>query len=243
MFEDSLFASSARRHQRRGWAALVSFAVQTILIGLVVVVPMLFTDVLPLRALKRIVEVPAGARPTQSENQLQPQGQHQHPSNIENGALRVPRSILRAVIQVVDPPPLADTGNRPSVSSTSPGGSDGNQLISILLSAPRPVTPTIAKPSPLRWKVSGGVERGLLVREVTPLYPPLARQARIQGEVVLQAIIGKDGRIQNLHAISGNPLLIPAALDAVQGWRYRPYLLNGEPVEVETQITVNFKLS
>jgi protein TonB len=92
-------------------------------------------------------------------------------------------------------------------------------------------------------RVSQGVSQGLLIHEVRPQYPPLARQARIQGAVVLQAVIGKDGAIQNLHVVSGHPMLTTAAIDAVKQWRYKPYFLNGEPVEVDTQITVNFTLS
>lgn len=76
-----------------------------------------------------------------------------------------------------------------------------------------------------------------------PMYPPMARAARIQGAVVLRAIISKAGMIENLEALSGHPLLIPAAIEAVKQWRYRPYVLNGEPVEVETRVTVNFILS
>jgi protein TonB len=78
---------------------------------------------------------------------------------------------------------------------------------------------------------------------VQPAYPPLARQARISGTVVLQASIGKDGNIQNLRTVSGHPMLAPAAIEAVKQWKYRPYFLNGEPVEVDTQITVNFTLA
>ena len=88
-----------------------------------------------------------------------------------------------------------------------------------------------------------GRHPGLLIREIQPDYPPLARQARIQGSVLLQAKISKDGSIQNLRLISGHPMLAPAAIEAVKQWRYKPYILNGEPVEVETQITVNFTLS
>jgi protein TonB len=77
---------------------------------------------------------------------------------------------------------------------------------------------------------------------VQPVYPPLARSARIQGSVVLEALIGRDGTMQNLKLISGHPMLVPAAIDAVSQWRYRPYILNGDPIEVETQITVNFVL-
>ena len=84
---------------------------------------------------------------------------------------------------------------------------------------------------------------GNLIYRVQPEYPQLARQARIQGTVVLRAIISREGRIENLQALSGHPLLVPAAMEAVRLWRYRPYSLNDQPVEVETQITVNFTLA
>ncbi len=96
---------------------------------------------------------------------------------------------------------------------------------------------------PQRIRISSGVGEGMLRAKVPPQYPPLARQARIQGIVVLAAVIGCDGAMQSLRVVSGHPLLVPAAIDAVKQWRYRPYLLNGSPVEVETQITVNFVLS
>ena len=84
---------------------------------------------------------------------------------------------------------------------------------------------------------------GNLIHRVQPEYPQLARQARIQGPVILRAIINRDGRIENLQVLSGHPMLVQAAIDAVRQWRYRPYLLNDQAVEVETQITVNFTLS
>jgi len=84
---------------------------------------------------------------------------------------------------------------------------------------------------------------GNLLRRVDPVYPPLAKIARIQGPVVLVAVISKAGTIDNLHAVSGPPMLVPAAVNAVRQWRYRPYILNNEPIEVETQITINFLLS
>jgi protein TonB len=87
------------------------------------------------------------------------------------------------------------------------------------------------------------MSEGDLVRKIVPTYPPLARSARIQGTVVLHAMISKQGTIENLRLLSGHPLLAPAAIDAVRQWRYRPYILNNEPVEVETQITVNFSLA
>ncbi len=84
---------------------------------------------------------------------------------------------------------------------------------------------------------------GNLIYHVQPQYPTLARQARVQGTVVLRAVISRDGRIENLQVVSGHPLLVKSAEDAVSQWRYRPYYLNNEPVEVETQVTVNFTLS
>jgi protein TonB len=99
--------------------------------------------------------------------------------------------------------------------------------------APRPVAP------PLRVS---HISEGNLIRKVLPVYPQLARSARIQGAVVLQAVISKEGVIENLRVVTGHPMLVPAAIDAVRQWRYRPYVLNNEPVEVETQITVNFGL-
>jgi periplasmic protein TonB len=84
---------------------------------------------------------------------------------------------------------------------------------------------------------------GMLIRRVQPVYPPLARTAHVQGPVVVYALISKAGTMENVHAISGHPMLVPAAIDAVSQWRYRPYILNSEPIEVETQITVNFLLA
>jgi protein TonB len=92
-------------------------------------------------------------------------------------------------------------------------------------------------------KVGGNVQAANLLKKITPLYPALAKSARIQGTVRFTAIIGKDGTIQNLQLISGHPMLVQSATDAVKQWVYRPTLLNGEPVEVITQIDVNFTLS
>ena len=94
-----------------------------------------------------------------------------------------------------------------------------------------------------RLKVSSGVAQGSLIRQVNPRYPQQAVQARVEGTVVLHAVIGKDGSVQELHVLSGSPLLIQPAMDAVRQWRYKPYQLNGEPVEAETQINVKFTLN
>jgi len=97
--------------------------------------------------------------------------------------------------------------------------------------APKPVGPQ---------RVSSGVISGMLLNKVDPVYPPIAKAAHVQGVVVLQATISKTGTIEDLKVLSGPPMLTGAAVDAVRRWRYKPYLLSGEPTEVETTINVNF---
>jgi periplasmic protein TonB len=135
----------------------------------------------------------------------------------------------------------------PAVPSGGPGvpGGTGDPSASSVLNAIVNLTPPAVVPRPTisaPLRISEGVAQGFLVRQVQPVYPPLARQARIQGAVLLQAIIGKDGSIENLRLVSGHPMLAPAAIQAVRQWRYRPYTLNRQPVEVQTEITVNFVL-
>ena len=106
----------------------------------------------------------------------------------------------------------------------------------------RPIMPTLPPPVVRAFRTSSMLE-GSLVHRVQPVYPPPARNARIQGPVVLEAIIDRAGTIENLRTISGHPMLVPAAVNAVSQWRYRPFILNGEAIEVETRITVNFVLA
>lgn len=241
MFEDSLFASKTQHYSRK-WIAVVSLTIQSFFVGTLIVVPMLFPDALPFRALRGIVEIPPAPRVVHSETTLSVQ--RQHPDEIRSEIIQVPRSVPTAIDQVTD---LSPTRMRGNYSPPDPSGiaatDTGDPRLSELFHMGISVTPTIQRTTPKRWRVSGGVAQGLLIWDVKPIYPRIARAAGVHGEVILQAVIGKDGRIENLHAISGNPLLIQAALDAVQQWRYRPYLLNGEPVEVETQITVRFTMS
>jgi len=104
------------------------------------------------------------------------------------------------------------------------------------------ISANVPKLAGQKLRVSSGVAQGQLLRQVNPQYPPQARQERVEGTVVLQAVIGKDGSVRNLNIVSGPSLLTKAAMEAVKQWRYRPFALNGEPVEADTQINVNFKL-
>jgi protein TonB len=143
------------------------------------------------------------------------------------------------MIKEEEAPPPSMAGVVGGVMGGVPGGSAGGVIGGILSSTPV----AVPKVSVQRVRVSTGVSTGLLIKKVQPNYPPLARQARIQGQVVLQAEISKEGTIQNLQLVSGHPMLAPAAIEAVKQWRYKPYLLNGEAVAVETQVVVNFTLS
>jgi protein TonB len=162
-------------------------------------------------------------------------------SDLVNGQLRTPTKIPEKVqmIKEEEAPPVMGSGVMGGVPGGVPGGSMGGVIGGIINSTA--AIPRVATPQ--RVRVSQGVSTGLLIKKVQPNYPPLARQARIQGQVVLQAEISREGTIQNLRLISGHPMLAPSAIEAVKQWRYKPYLLNGEPVAVETQVVVNFTLS
>jgi polyhydroxybutyrate depolymerase len=130
-----------------------------------------------------------------------------------------------------------------------PGGIPGGQLGGVIggiisVSSSLAAAPTVSKPVPAvqRIRISQGVTQGLLIFRIEPTYPPLAQQARIQGVVVMTALIDKGGNVQHLQVVSGHPLLAPAAIAAVKQWRYKPFVLNGQPLEVETTVTVNFHL-
>jgi protein TonB len=145
------------------------------------------------------------------------------------------------------PPPMPMGGG--GVIGGVPGGIPGGQIggvIGGIISATNNTSavPKLALPvAPKRIRVSQGVTSGQLIRKVDPKYPTMARDAHVQGQVVLKAIINKNGQIQDLQLLSGHVLLAPAAVDAVRQWLYRPFLLNGEPVEVETTVTVTFQLA
>jgi protein TonB len=246
MFEDSLIESGGRfGAKRRGATALLSFVLQGILLGVLILIPLIYTEALPKQQLMTFLVAPPPPPPPPPPPAAAPVVKVQKIiSEVDQGALRTPTKIPEKVKMIKEedtPPPTQGIGG---VVGGVPGGVPGGQMggvIGGIISSTPVAVPKVATPQ--RVRVSQGVSQGLLVHQVKPNYPPLARQARIQGQVVLQALIAKDGTIQNLHMVSGHPMLAPAAIEAVKQWRYKPYFLNGEPVEVETQITVNFTLS
>jgi protein TonB len=161
-----------------------------------------------------------------------------------------PKTIPKEIANIKEEelPPPSSSGVVGGVVGGVPGGAPGGVLGGVLgaignAAPPPPPVKEEKKATPSRIRVGGNVQQANLIRKVTPLYPPLAKQARIQGVVRFTAIIGKDGTIQNLQLVSGHPLLVEAAKQAVSQWQYKPTLLNGDPVEVVTTIEVNFTLS
>ena len=245
MFEDSLIESGGRLKTKRGATTVISFVLQALLVGVLVLLPLIFTEALPKQQLMTFLVAPPpppppppppAAAPVRVVKQIQ--------SDLVNGQLRTPTKIPQKVQMIKEdeapPPEMATGGVVGGVPGGVPGGQMGGVIGGIISSTPVAV-PKVATPQ--RVRVSLGVSQGLLIKKVQPNYPPLARQARIQGTVLLQAEISKDGTIENLRLISGHPMLAPAAIEAVKQWRYKPYMLNGEPVAVETQVQVNFTLS
>ncbi len=248
LFEDSLLESSRGPRGRRAWATLLSLALQCFLVGVLILVPFLYTEVLPQQQLVTLLVAPPPPPPPPP-----PTAPLTHVkavrvvSDIVNGQLRAPSRIPSKVLMTreVEPPTAFTGGVVGGVPGGIPGGQLGGVIGGIISGISRPVpVPKLYKPVsvPQRVRVSQGVTRGLLTRQVQPTYPVLAKEARIQGVVMLTAIIAKDGTIQKLQVMSGHPMLIPAAINAVKQWRYKPYLLNGQPVEVVTTITVDFSL-
>jgi protein TonB len=244
MFEDSLIESGGKLKTKRGWTSMVSFAIQIGIVGIMVLIPLIFTEALPKGTTLFMLVAPPPPPPPPPPAAAPVHVVKQIQSDIVNGELRTPTKIPKKILENLKedeaPPQMAATGVVGGVPGGVPGGSMGGVIGSVLSSTPVAV-PKIATPQ--RVRVSSGVSSGLLIRKVSPTYPPLARQARIQGTVILQAQISKDGSIQNLQLVSGHPMLAPAAIEAVKQWKYKPYLLNGEPVEVETQVQVNFTLA
>jgi protein TonB len=243
MFEDSLIESGNRFKTKRLSTTIMSFTLQVLLIGILILIPLIYTDALPKTQLMTFLVAPPPPPPPPPPPAAAVVKVVKMQSEVINGQLRTPTKIPNKVQMIKEeeaPPDLGSGGVPGGVPGGIPGGSAGG-VIGGIISTQAANIPKIAVPQ--RVRVSSGVSTGLLIKKVTPNYPQLAKQARIQGSVVLQAEISKEGTIQNLQLISGHPMLAPAAIEAVKQWRYKPYLLNGEPVAVETQVVVNFSLS
>jgi protein TonB len=240
MFEDSLLDYGGRMKTKKPMTVFVSFLIQSITIAILVLIPLIYTEALPRHQLMTFLMAPPPPPPPPPPPAPAPKVRViprvvQQPQEMVQ-----PRAIPKEVARIVEeplPPPGPVGGVVGGVAGGIPGGSAGGLLGGVIAAAPPP-----PPPPPERVRVGGQVQAAKIMNQTRPVYPPLARQARIQGTVRLEAVINKEGVIEELKVISGHPLLIPAAQAAVAQWRYEPTMLNGVPVEVITTIDVNFTL-
>ncbi len=223
----------------------LAYIFEVILIGVMVLIPLIYTEALPKAQLMTFIVAPPPPPPPPPPPAAAPPVRVIRKVTAED-LMRAPTVIPKTIAQIKDekePPPQASVGVVGGVPGGMPGGTPGGVLGSILTGAAPPPPPPPKAETPKRIRVGGQVEAAKAIFAPKPEYPPLAKMARIQGTVRLEAVISRDGTIQDLKVMSGHPLLVKAALEAVQRWRYQPTLLNGEPVEVVTEIDVNFTLS
>lgn len=240
MFTDSILKTSRAQRSRRNWTALTSFGLQAVMIGILLLIPLLTSVVLPAA---RTVSTPismgrrsAGSAPAVRASpgmvQIIPQ-----PARLMMPS-RIPRTIE---VDAGPAPQIAMDGGADRSSDLGPPVGNPNAF-PMPIPGTHPVTPVTPVQTSHPLRISSMLP-GSLIRKVQPVYPVLAKSAHIQGTVVLEAVISKAGTIENLQLVSGHPMLVPAAIEAVRQWRYKPYILNGDAIEVETQITVNFTLA
>jgi protein TonB len=244
VFKGSMFAdvveSSWAERARRGRTIATSFGVQAVIAGILLILPLLRPIGLPTFHLLS-TPISLGDRIPDSPAIRSHAGSMVVPIRPAKFFFLRPSHLpIGKPVPTDDGGPLTEDAG-PYIPGARSG--DPHGLPSLFDGGSHPVLPaspsaTVAPPVRL-----SRMNEGNLIRKVQPTYPPLARSARIQGIVVLQAVISKQGTIENLTVMTGHPMLVPAAIDAVRQWRYRPYILNNEPVEVETQITVNFSLA
>ncbi len=244
MFDELVESSVVRQKTNKPWAIVISTIFQIVVLTILVLIPLIYTEALPKTMLTTLLVAPPPPPPPPPPPAAAPVKVVKPTARlIQAGKLLAPRAIPKEVNIIKEaemPPDVGSTGVTGGVPGGVPGGQAGGVLGGIIGGTGS--TPPPPKATPARIRVGGNVQQAKLISQPKPVYPPLARQARISGVVRLQAIIDKDGSVQELQVISGHPLLVQSALDAVRQWRYQPTLLNNEPVQVVTTIDVNFVL-
>ena len=242
MFEDMVVSSPHPSKTNKPWTVMVSMVAQTIFLAILILIPLIYTEALPKASLATLLIAPPPPPPPPPPPAAAPVV-HVKPQVhlIDAGKLVAPKVIpkeIKIIKEDAEPDVMGATGG-------VPGGVPGGQMGGVIGGVIGGVggAPPPPKPSQTRIRQGGAVTAASLVNRVQPNYPPLARQTRISGTVRLHAIISKSGSVESLEVMSGHPLLVQAALDAVRQWRYRPTTLNGEPVEVDTTIDVIFSLN
>jgi periplasmic protein TonB len=247
IFSDSLLRYEGQKG-RQTWATVSSFIVQCVVLGVLLLVPLYFTQELPKsQLLTFLVAPPPPPPPPPAAQQVSKIMKEIQSDLLSGGQLRTPTKIPVKVQMITEeeaPPAMPGGGVVGGVPGGIPGGQLGGVIGGIVNATSNlAYLPKLQPVVPQRIRISQGVTSGMLIHKIQPPYPLLAKSARIQGNVVLKAVIDREGNIQDLLLVSGHPILVPAAIETVKQWHYRPYLLNGQPVEVETTITVIFTLT
>jgi len=235
MFNELIESSKEKKKTNTGWSVIVSAIVQITALLALILIPLIYTQALPKAMLSTLLVAPPPPPPPPPPVKTisKPVARL-----IQSGTLVQPRAIPKevAVFREAElPPDVVNNSNQNGVFGGIPGQG--------LMAGDGPAVPPAPKAAaPARIKQGGAVTAASIITQTHPNYPPLARQARIQGTVVLHAIIDKEGKVAQLEVMSGHPLLVQAAMEAVKQWRYKPTQLNSEPVEVDTTIQVTFTM-
>jgi len=242
MFDEMVVSSPNPNKTNKWWTVWVSGLLQAVFLGILILIPLIYTEALPKTMMSTMLTAPPPPPPPPPPPVVQ-QVVHVKPQVhlMDAGKLVQPKVIPKDVKIIKEDAPDVSQGMAGGVPGGVAGGSMGGVIggvIGGMGGAPPP-----PKPTQTRIRQGGAVQAAKLVNRVQPVYPPLARQTRISGTVRLHALISKTGSVESLEVMSGHPLLVRAAMDAVQQWRYQPTLLNGEPVEVDTTIDVIFSLN
>lgn len=246
MFEQT-FVETGRR---KPWTFAISLSMECLLVVVLVLIPLMHIEALP-RALRWTgLEPPPGQSSEQQPAPMQRQRieRTQAFSEFQADRLQSPARIPDRIAEVHDPPGALELAQAGPPGLGVPGGTGPNNALMRMLEPARPSVPTpaaAARPPEIKQRVvvGGVVQQAMAVSQPQPVYPDLARRTRISGIVRLTAVISENGTIEELRVIEGHSMLVPAALDAVKRWRYRPTILNGVPVKVETNVEVHFTLN
>jgi protein TonB len=244
MFDELVESSPHRKRTHTPWTVVVSSVLQASLLGILILIPLIYTEALPKQMLTTFLVAPPPPAPPPPPAAPVQRVVRPVVRIIQAGKMVAPTVIPKKVQMIKEeelPPDVSAVGVVGGVPGGIPGGQVGGVLGGII-GGVGSLPPPPPKAAPQRIRVGGNVVEGRRIRYVQPVYPPIARQAHISGTVVVHAIIAKDGSVQELQLMSGHPLLVQAAMDAIRQWRYQPYLLNGEPVEIDTTINVIFQL-
>jgi protein TonB len=231
MFEQSLLESACLAKSHRALTTSLSAAAQLALLGIAILLPMVFTQNLPLLKPQTVTPLP----------QITPPPPPEPERIIERERTGAPGPSSQAVLESNSFPRVRSLGvpsdNPDSIAMPPQGFGRPNYDLPFCTDKP---TSNVRGPS---MPVISTLDEGRIIRKIQPIYPESARRAGIQGEVLLEGIISRSGRMEDVKAVSGHPWLVAAAKDAVSQWRFRPYVLNGKPIDVITRVTVDFKLN